>query len=411
MRRALAALVGLLVLALLWPAVRWTLADRYAQTQPQRALALIDGHPQALAAAAAEAIAADDLIAADRLARAAIAARPLESRGWRLLAAIDQQAGRLPEATAAHQAAIAVAPSDAISRLWLGSLRLSQGRYQQALGDIDRGLRAQPAWRDQVFAVLVPGIAQPQFAAAMVAQLERNPPWRREFVEAVTVGDQDTDRVIGFADDLADARPLPRAEAQAVISRLQRDQRWPEMRAAWLRQQDRATGAEAPLLANGNFASDPEGFGLGWRFSGSAGSMLGLDAGIGGGEGARALSIQFLQQRVDFQNVWQLLLLEPGRYRFDGEARGLGLRTTGALRWDVLCYGDSLRLGDGPALRDGATWASFAFDFVVPPDCPAQWLRLILQASGPSQQWIGGTAQYRQLTLRAVAPSALGPAE
>lgn len=387
-----------LVSSLLVPAWRWLAADAVATVQPERALALVPHHPRALEIAATQAIAGGDLASAEELAKLAIARRPLEGRAYRVLAAVYEQTGRVAEAYAAHRAAIAVSPNDAISRLWLASRSLEEAQYPEALGHIDRALRARPDLADTVFPVLSAGLGNPDFVAALVTNLAAAPPWRGAFIDQVIQEVAPLETVGLLIDRLADRGRLTERELRAWLGRLAHERRWDALSAAWERFV--APGLRSSYaLVDGGFERDPHGFGLGWLVSRVPGAQIGFAPARGSRNGGRALMVRFLDQRVPFAHVQQRLLLSEGRYRLSGEARAESLRARRGLVWEVRCDDRHEPLAIGPALSGTKPWHEWSVAFVVPHDCPSQWLTLRLLAIGPSEEMVGGMAAFDGLGI------------
>ncbi len=397
-RKLVAIVAGVAVLSLLLPAWRWLTADAIAPESPGRALDRVPGHPRALELAAARAFATGDTRAAEALARSAIAGRPLEARPYRILAAIYEESGRLPEARAAHAAAIAVAPSDAVARLWMASLLLAEGRFAEALAHVDRGLRARPDLASAVFPVLAGGLGNADFVDALVAGLGAAPPWRQHFLEEAVREAGTIEAVLPLIEGLAGRGGLTDREIRFVMARFEGERRWEDLRVAWHRL---VAGPEqgADFVVDGGFEQDPHGFGLGWRLPRVPGAIVGFAPARGSADGGRALTVRFLDQRVPFQHVQQRLLLPAGRFRLSGEGRADGLRARRGLRWDLRCDERSEVLAQGPLLAGTQAWQPWRVDFEVPGGCPSQWLTLRLEAVGPSEQMVGGSATFDGLSI------------
>lgn len=389
-RRVLALILAGSVLLLLEPAWRWTSADRLVDVSPDLALARNPGHPRALEIAAARAFESGNDDRAVDLSKAAIARRPLEARSYRVLAAAYEREGRLPEARAAHLAAISVAPSDSVSQLWLASRYLSESRFADALDHIDRALRARPDLSELVFPVVAGGLQNMDFATELVNTLALQPPWRRVFLAYVASLPGHIAGAGQLFAGLAEISPLAEDEARLLIGRFERDQQWNDMRAAW----DSIAIEHKPrtgMVVDGGFESNPHGFGLGWRISRVPGAISGFAPAGGSRDGGRALNLRFLDQRVAFAHVQQLMLLPKGRYILSGEAKPAGLRARRGLRWDVSCQGRSDFIAQSPVFAGTSPWKSWTLEFEVPDDCPVQWLVLRLEAIGLSEQMIGGS--------------------
>ena len=401
-RTVVAAVLALGVLALWSPAARWAGADRSVARSPDRALSKVPQHPGALELAAVRALEAGDDARAESLAKQAIAQRPLEGRPYRILAALYERSERPAEARAAHLAAIAVSPSDAVSRLWIASHLLGESQFPEALAHIDRALRARPDFRAAVFPVLAGGLSNPSFVEALVNSLDSDPPWRLDFLGHIVRTPQVLDLALPVFAALSEREPMPVGEQQLLIGAYERAARWDDLGAAWQRLFERPSGP-ARIPVDGGFERDPHGFGLGWRIGRVPGALVGFAPARGSADGGRALTIRFLDQRVPFAHVRQRLLLPEGTYRLSGESRADGLRTRRGMRWELACDGRSEVLAAGPLTVGTQRWQGWAVDFSIPSGCPSQWLVLRLEAVGPSEQLIGGTVAFDGLRIATIA--------
>ena len=105
--------------------------------------------------------------------------------------------------------------------------------------------------------------------------------------------------------------------------------------------------------------------------------------------------------RSAFRDVRQLLLLPPGTgYQLRWRSRLDGLQAARGLRWTLTC-------ADGPAgtilasepSAGSSPWLQHAAAFDVPPDCPAQWLILELDARIAAETQAMGTAWFDDLEV------------
>lgn len=388
-QRGVAIIAAIAALALVLPAARWALADRHAARDPKVALGFAANHPDALENAAARALDRGDAATAGAFARRAVAARPLEARPYRLLAATFLASDRLADARAAFRAAIAVSPNDANALLWLASDAFIAGRHADGIAHADRALRAQPPLAPDVFPALIDGLSIASFREPLAAALDADPAWRWPFLSRVLATEAPTPGADALLDALQRRRGLDPKEAQLWLAWLDRARRFDELTRAW-RHGDRGSGRRpALLLRDGSFSKPPDNRGLGWHFERVAGARI--VQGTTSTPGVTALRIDFLGQRVPFRHVHQRLLLAPGAWTLDGQHRAQGLRTPRGLHWVVRCDGAPQPIASGPTLAGNAEWRPWRVAFVVPDDCPAQRLQLEVDARGPSDEWLVGT--------------------
>jgi len=399
---AWAGIVALAVaLALLIPALRWGYADYVYKRDLDSALAVVGHHPDALEQLAARHLEGGRLAEARAVARKAIRQRPLESRGYRILAAAYEQEGRLADAAAAHRAAVAVSPSNVPSRLWLASRDLERGEFGSALDHLDRALRAEPARQREVFPALVSGLGNPGFDGALIERLGQRPPWRAAWLGTVA-SRAPLPIALAFFEAVAPGAGLSDAEARAWLQRLERERRWDLYARFWEMGSQEHPQRANPWLVDGEFEAASAGYGRDWRIGRIVGATTTLSGNSGRRNGGRALTVRFANQRVPFRHVSQLLLLPPGRYELAGEVRLDDLRAARGLRWQIVCIdGPREVLGRTPAFKGRQDWTAWRAPFDVPESCPAQRLELVLEAVGPSEELIGGTARFDGLRIAA----------
>ncbi len=118
-----------------------------------------------------------------------------------------------------------------------------------------------------------------------------------------------------------------------------------------------------------------------------AASAIGPPGGAGG-----ALHVQSYRGRVVFRKVSKLLVLPPGKYVLDGREKAAAFDTERGTVWRIHCAGPKPRvLGASQPLKGTTDWQAFDAAFEVPADtCPAQWLRLEIDARVDLEKDVGG---------------------
>ena len=303
-----------------------------------------DRQPDATLEQARQAAAAGDAEGAARLAREALAERPLDGRPYEVLAALANERGDMEEAGRLAELAVKHAPREPLGRVLAAQAALQRGDWATAVRHYDRLLRVTPAMSGQVFPVLG-GLGQdPASREALVANLADDPPWRGSFLRA-------------FARNAPDPRPLFRElarkselspeEQSAYLGRYVADRRWGEAFAAWasLLPPESLTRLSTPM--DGGFELPLTG---GPPFSWEIRAPKGVEAALlqRPGEDGHALRVLFLGRRSAFNHVRQLLVLPPGDYVLAWRQRVEGLETERGLRWTMTC-------ADGPKTRIIAT--------------------------------------------------------
>lgn len=384
-----------------WSAVRVGMADHLHRSDPSAAIEWWPRHVLAWQALAAARIEVGEWEQAREHALAAVALRPLEPRAYRILGAAFEAEQRINEAIAAHRAAVSVAPNESRSHLWLAGRLLGQGAFPEAMGHVDRALKAQPGLAVDALDSLIAGIEIAGFRSALIKVLGQRPPWRRVFIERLAGSERPTPGIDLFLRELAGESPFEFDEIATWLARLEREQQWPSFvhhAKAQLETSNLSRAGEH--LVDGSFAGPFRSQGLGWRMSRVGGALIALSRSGGGGKGTGALSVRFMGQRLRFEHVAQLVVLEPGSYRLTGEARTQDLRVRQGLRWSVRCFEDYRLLASSPPFLGSADWREWAVEVTVPPGCGAQWIRLEQIVDSPQDEWIGGVALFRGLSLK-----------
>lgn len=371
-----------------WRINGWMMAERSAQSDPDRALDWQSNDPDALLAKAVHQLDAGNPTDAAATARALLAREPLQGRAFAILA---QAAGDMPEARALelHRIADRRAPRDLNTRAWLTKHELEQGDYRAAVNQIDRLLRLSP---DRVNA-LAPVIGQMavnrDFTTALAGTLRGNPPWRPALLAALRnpkTGDPDGAGLILQA--LWDQGGLERDEYGAWLDTLMASGRWGEAYARWATDVPKP-GGRLPLLYNGEFSTAPSGIGFDWRLRHVPGVLARFETAHG--TDGQSAYFQFLGQGVANAGLEHPLMLFPGNYRLTLRERGQGMNSAMGLLWTIQCAGDAGVIGRSAAVDGNFDWQASQVDFTVPDaGCPGQWLRLVNPVGGGAGQGVTG---------------------
>ena len=161
--------------------------------------------------------------------------------------------------------------------------------------------------------------------------------------------------------------------------------------------------SSAGLLFNGNFEVAPSGMPFDWVITQGSGVTIDIvprpDK-----NNERALLVDFLYGRVDYHSVFQLVVLAPGTYQFNGQYSGTIVGPRG-LKWRIVCANESnTRIGESPMITGTTpTWKKSDFTFTVPAaGCSAQYVRLDLDARMASEQLVSGSMLFGDLSISRV---------
>ena len=340
----------------------------------------------------------------DQLARAAIRARPLDGRGYRLLAQSALVASDLQRAAALYALAGTRGPRDLQTQGWLVNHALTAGDYRMALSRLDQMLRIQPELSPQLFPVLTSLAGQATAQPVLAQLLGRRPPWRLGFLLALFDHGGDSAGLFPLVQRLQSAPgALSDRELSGWLDRLIKDRQWGPAYLAWVDSLPPARRQHIGNIYNGSFEDEPSLLGFDWRFERIVGARISRDQATGA-VGARALRIAFEDRRVPFQHVRQLMALGPGDYDFSGRSRLEQLRTDRGLVWTLTCAEDSRVIAETAPLTGQHGWLQFHNTVTVPAQgCGGQWLTLRLPARIPAEQRIGGVAWFDDLQMRRLA--------
>lgn len=382
-------------------AIRVGVSDHLVRSDPAAAAEWMARNPFAWQRLSAARLEQGDPGEARTHAYRAIALRPLEPRAYRLLGAALEAEGKLAEAAAAHRAAIGVAPNESRSHLWLAGQLLAAQDYPQALVHVDRALRAQPDLAESVLGPLLAGLHIPGFRESLTTLIADRPPWRRTLLVRLAGDEHPIEGVDRFMRAVASKSPFEFDEIAAWLARLEREQAWDSFvhHAGRLAAQPDGQVRDERLV-DGSFAGPFRSQGFGWRISRAPGAVTASTRPTRRDARGTALSVRFNGQRMRFEHVAQLVVLEPGSYRFTGESMARMLRVRQGLRWSVRCFEDYRLIAEGPRLQGSTDWQAWSVVIDVPPDCRAQWVRLEQVVDSPQDEWIGGVVQYRGLSIR-----------
>lgn len=372
-----------------WRIVGQMQAERYAETDPARALHWRPGHPQALLALAERQLAEGKVTEAQSNARRLLAHEPLQGVVFRLLAEAAAREHRPADALQLYRIAEKRAPRDLKTRAWLTQRYLERGEFDQALAQVDRILRMAPQRARSIHPVLVQLAQDPGFAEALAARLLQAPPWRAGLL--VALRDPKTGNPLAAGrvmQALQNRGGLAPEEYAHWLDSLIAQGRWGEAYARWAGKVLKPDG-RMPLVYNGNFVQPPSDVGFDWHRRRVPGVMLQFEP--DSGATGQAVYLHFLDRRVPDAGLEQPLLLSPGNYRLSLRMRAQGLRSEMGLQWIVACAGPGGVVARTDAIDGSFAWRTFEADVTIPPTgCPGQWLRLVNPVpSGAAQRVVG----------------------
>lgn len=377
--------LGLLAAYSSYRVVAHRLADVAAADRPEDALAWIPGHPAALLALADRQLRAGDHEAAVATATRLRQAAPLEGGALRILAQAADAAGDAAQARDLYVQAVALRPRDVRSRAWLAHDDLENGRYPQALEQLDKILRVSPGLARTLFPAMAQLSADPGFVEALVPVLARQPSWRPAFLRELWRSPY-PQAAAAVMDGLGRTHALAPQEHAQWMEELLRQGQWNLAYAHWAG--TLPAGARLTPVYNSGFGQVPEGRGFDWRLPALPGVTVTFESAAGAaGQAAR---IEFRGRPAAHAGLEQALLLAPGRYQLQARVRSDDLRSDRGLEWVVECAPGRRVLGRSDPLAGNSGWTTLRASIDVPEECQGQWLRLRNPAPpGPAQSISG----------------------
>lgn len=300
-------------------------------------------------------------------------------------AAVELRALRAEASGEGPRAARLFALSDAVSRrslatrTWLIQRAVDRGDVAGALEHFDVALRTSSAAPRILFPILAQASADPALAAPIARVLDRPQAWRVPFLHYAIEEGGAASPIADVVLRMRDRRAITEAGIdQALVAALVSQQAFGKAR--------RTYEAFHPPPRSPSAVVDPEfspggaAYPFGWALTerGEAGASR---ARVGG---RPVLAYQSLAAGSG-PVAAQLLTLPPARYRLATRTATPAANPEAAPFWTLTCGqagGAQIVLLDQPG-RSGETADA---RFVVPPECPAQWLVLHLRASEAGEQ-------------------------
>lgn len=333
-------------------------------------------------------------------ARAALASDPLAEKALGYyglgLAGLEET----DRAEAAMTMAAERSLRDPIAHSWLYDHFLQAGELDRAIAEADVVIRAHPELRYTFYDSMRQLTAAPQGVEALVTALKTNPPWRGEFLQRTLYQPPSLAGPTALFAELQETASPPRnREIAPLLTELVQAGRFQDALLIWLKVLPKEQFASLDYLSNGDFRFPLSGLPFDWTITPIAGAETAIESTLGGED---ALHVQFYGGRVPFANVTKLLVLPPGRYVLRGRERADELETERGMAWKIVCAGpDPQPLAATEPLKGRSGWEDFEVSFAVPlSGCPAQWLRLELDARSALEQDVdGGSVWYDDLTI------------
>jgi hypothetical protein len=331
------------------------------------------------------------------LASAALLLEPLSARALRILGQATKDGEDIRRFM---DAAFSTSLHESSAALWLIDFNFEHKNYAETARLADVLLRADPNMAYPL--ALLGRMAETDGRSEVHKLLAQNPPWRLLFFEHLEGGISDARTPLELLMALQgdDAGPSSK-EVQLYLSFLMRNKLYNLAYYTWLvflpQEQLSSTG----LLANADFTFPLSGKAFDWDLKGAEGVRIGIDPEPDNPKKS-ALHLNFIGGRVGEHSVSQKLMLSPGDYRMSGRQMGNLVGPRG-VKWQVSCLDSpsSPPTAVSPMLTGARQWAPFEFQIKVPKvACPAQEVRLYLDARSASERVVSGHIWFDDLNIQ-----------
>lgn len=398
-RIASRALIVLLVAGLVLLSVSVTLGHVIATIEPEVAATLVPCNGVAKATAA-RSVAFDndatpaELTAARGAARDAIRCSPLIARALAVIGQVEIARG--DDVASRHTLKLAerLSRRDLDAQLLLLEDSVKREQVGETLHHYDIALRTNIDADTLLFPTLAQAVTDSRLRPDVIALLRRSPPWADRFFATASEMDKVLPHLPQVLDALGSAFVASDRLNRKILDRLIEKQQFAPAQVM-IRH---LTGRMLPIpdrVNNGDFAGPGDWPPFDWEVVNRDGigasinrADPGLEAFSGGGQTGVAAQ--------------QVVALSAGGHAIATEAETSPDDLSYA-SWTITCAGGSGRTIAALPIPATGERAAASTSFVVPENCPYQWLRLTFAAGEP---------EYRRLTIRSltIEPAAIEPA-
>jgi len=391
MKKALYVFAAAVLAFVFWRVLGLGIADHFARSDPERALAWRSDHPEALLQAALRHVAAKDWPAAKADAERALKARPIDGRPLRVLAQVAEQGGDPAHALELYRQAAKLAPRDLPTRFWLLQHALERRDAKQAAAQLDAILRLQPNLLEPLQAQANLLAVTPESRGALLNTLAAAPPWRMAFLDGLAKAAYPVEAIAPFFAALKHTPNTPMAEIDPWIARLRAENRAVQAYLIWVnRIPDNQREALGNVFDGGFEIAQEEQIGaFAWQTPTVPGATAYWSA-TRGTVGENSYVVEFEGRRTPFTHLSQALVLPPGDWQLSWRAKGVRLDTQRGLVWQLRCDPSGAVLAESAPIMGQFEWREQTLAFTVPPDCEGQQLVLRIPARIPAETMING---------------------
>ena len=250
----------------------------------------------------------------------AVSLSPNDYRYWTSLGTAYEQVGEAAKAEHALKRAVALAPSYAYPRWYLGNLLVRNGRYDEAFAELRLASKAEPEFQGQLFNLAWQLYGDdPESIKKAVGESSAA---RAQFA-VFLMGFKQTDQGLKFWNEMSiDERRANLASGESIIASLKNEHRYHDALKVWNDIASDNLRTEVGRIFDSGF-EEAGTYGstapFGWQPRGSSQVQVDIDANKSH-KGGRSLRLIFqVRQNSALIQVYQLVPVEPNTdYEFEG---------------------------------------------------------------------------------------------
>lgn len=283
----------------------------------------------------------------------------------------------------------------------IGAL-LKDANYAEAIERFDGLVRSTPAIRYKLYDAIAIFAQSPASRAPLIALLAKSPPWRADFLSYLPRTATDIQIISLLVGDLrATKSPPTSTELTPIIAKLIADGAAEQAYSLWLTSLSEAELARAGHIYNGNFEARLAQRGpFDWIIV-PAKNVVTRSVSTTSIDRGTVLEVAFANAQISYRNIYQRLMLPPGKFTLSGQYWVNRLENDRGLAWRIVCETQFQPvLGEGPPMNGTRDWGAFDFTFTVPDqDCTSQLLRLELNVRAKLDLKVSGMLKFDNLRI------------
>jgi TPR repeat len=310
----------------------------------------------------------------------AVSLSPNDYRYWTSLGTAYEQIGEAAKAEHALRRAVALAPSYAYPRWFLGNLLVRNARYDEAFAELRLAGKAEPEMQPQLFNLIWAVYGDdPEAIKKAVGESSAS---RAQFA-VYLIGMKKIDEGLRFWNEMSiDERRANLASGESIIASLKNAYRFHDALKVWNDVASENLRAEVDRVFDssfeeaGTYGSDAH---FGWQVRSAPQVQIDVDANKSQ-KGGRSLRLVFqVRQNASMVQVYQLVPVEPQtEYEFEGYVSTEDLESGSTPQVEVVDPSDLKTMVASPmAPRAKNNWSRVSFTFKTGEKMEAVILRIV----------------------------------